>query len=112
MKTDDFNYTLPAERIAQTPVEPRDRSRLMVLDRKSGTLQDRHFYELGDFLRSDDLLVFNDSRVIPARLFGLQKGSTTRWSCCCSTVEGEHVGKTLARPGKKVRKDTECALCA
>ncbi len=70
----DFDYHLPPERIAQTPVEPRDHSRLLVLDRATGKLEHRHFYEIGRYLRPGDLLVANDSRVLPARLYG-QKAS-------------------------------------
>lgn len=69
MKTDDFFYNLPPERIAQTPVEPRHNSRLLVLDRHSGDLQHRHFYDLTDFLNPGDVLVINQTRVIPARLY-------------------------------------------
>ena len=70
MDTSLFDYTLPAELIAQQPAEPRDNSRLMVLERKSGALQHLHFRDIGQFLRAGDLLVGNDSRVIPARLHG------------------------------------------
>ncbi len=70
MKTSDFDYSLPLELIAQTPVEPRDASRLMVLNRSDGSLEHRKFFEIVDYLRTGDVLVFNDSRVIPARLSG------------------------------------------
>lgn len=69
MKTADFTYDLPPELIAQTPIEPRDASRLLVLDRSTGTIGHRHFYELPDLLQAGDVLVVNDSRVIPARIF-------------------------------------------
>jgi S-adenosylmethionine:tRNA ribosyltransferase-isomerase len=69
MKTSDFDYDLPPELIAQTPAEPRDHSRLLVLDRSSGAIQHACFYQLGDFLRPGDLLVLNRTRVIPARLY-------------------------------------------
>jgi len=70
LKTAEFDYQLPPELIAQTPIEPRDSSRLMVLDRRAGSISHHHFYDLPEFLRSGDLLVHNESRVIPARLFG------------------------------------------
>lgn len=70
MQTADFDYDLPAEFIAQQPIEPRDASRLLVLDRATGSIQHAHFRELGQFLRPGDLLVLNNTRVIPARLFG------------------------------------------
>lgn len=70
MNTSDFDYDLPPQFIAQTPIEPRDASRLLVLDRADGTLKHRVFREIGEYLRPGDLLVFNESKVIPARLFG------------------------------------------
>ncbi|MDP3047080.1 MAG: tRNA preQ1(34) S-adenosylmethionine ribosyltransferase-isomerase QueA [Chloroflexota bacterium] len=75
MKTADFDYSLPRERIAQTPLEPRDASRLLVLHRDTGLLEHRVFREITDYLRPGDLLVANESRVIPARLFGHKAGS-------------------------------------
>ncbi|MFA5935925.1 MAG: tRNA preQ1(34) S-adenosylmethionine ribosyltransferase-isomerase QueA [Patescibacteria group bacterium] len=68
MKTSDFDYVLPPERIAQTPVRPRDHSRLMVLDRKTGAIEHRRFFEIGEYLKPGDLLVVNDSKVFKARL--------------------------------------------
>ena len=67
MRTDDFDYYLPEEMIAQTPMEPRDHSRLLIIDRKTGELTHRHFYDIIDYLQPGDLMVMNDSRVIPAR---------------------------------------------
>ena len=66
----DFYYDLPEELIAQTPVEPRNASRMMCVDRVTGEIQHKHFYNLCDSLKEGDLLVMNDSRVIPARLYG------------------------------------------
>ena len=74
MKTSDFDYELPPELIAQTPIEPRDHSRLLVVNRADESITHRHFYELPDLLREGDVLVFNDSRVLPARLFGHRVG--------------------------------------
>jgi len=70
MRTEEFYYDLPEHFIAQFPAEPRDHSKLLVLDRKSGELEDRHFYDIIDYLKPSDLLVVNETRVIPARLFG------------------------------------------
>ena len=70
LRTADFDYHLPEERIAQHPIEPRDASRMMVLDRKTGTMTHRHFYDVLDYLQPNDVLVINDSKVIPARLYG------------------------------------------
>jgi len=72
VRTADFDYELPADLIAQTPIEPRDASRLMVVDRKSGQIIHRHFYDLPSLLQSGDRLVLNQSRVLPARLFALK----------------------------------------
>ena len=70
MRTSDFDYHLPPELIAQKPIEPRDSSRLMVLHRDTGALEHRHFPDLLEYLRPGDVMVFNQSRVIPARLYG------------------------------------------
>ena len=70
MKTSDFYYDLPQELIAQTPIQRRDASRLMTLDRKTGAVGHRHFYDLPDLLNPGDCLILNDSRVLPARLLG------------------------------------------
>jgi S-adenosylmethionine:tRNA ribosyltransferase-isomerase len=70
MKTSDFDYVLPPEYIAQTPIEPRDASRLLVLKRADGSMRHVHFYQIGEFLNPGDVLVVNQTRVIPARLFG------------------------------------------
>ena len=72
MEVTDFDYDLPQELIAQTPVEPRDSSRLLVMDKKTGELEHRHFFNLPEYLKPGDLLVFNDTRVIPARLHGFK----------------------------------------
>ena len=74
MKTHDFYYDLPEELIAQTPVEPRDHSRMLVVHRGDGKLEHKHFYDILDYLRPGDVLVVNDTRVIPARLIGERAG--------------------------------------
>lgn len=75
MKTTDFDYELPLERIAQTPLEPRDSSRLFVYDRKTGKIDHSHFYNLSDFLYPGDLLVLNQTRVLPARIYARKEGT-------------------------------------
>ena len=84
MKTSDFDYSLPPELIAQTPVEPRDSSRLMVLNRGDGSIEHHRFSQIVDYLREGDVLVFNDSRVIPARLEArkIDSGGRRRFYCC------------------------------
>ena len=71
MKTSDFAYHLPEELIAQTPVTPRDHSRMLVYDRATSQVAHRHFYDLPQYLRAGDALVLNDTKVIPARLLGV-----------------------------------------
>ena len=73
MKTSDFYYALPQELIAQTPVEPRDSSRLLVYDRASKTIEHKHFYDIADYLRKGDVLVVNNTKVLPARIYGCKE---------------------------------------
>ena len=107
MKTSDFYYELPKESIAQQPVEPRDSSRMLVYNRADGSIQHRHFYDLPDYLAAGDLLVVNDTKVIPARLLGHREGydgeveflllkrlSNTDWQC-------------ITRPAKKLKVGTQ-----
>jgi S-adenosylmethionine:tRNA ribosyltransferase-isomerase len=101
MRTDDFDYTLPPEFIAQTPVEPRDHSRLMVLHRPSGTLQHGRFYDLPSWLRPGDVLVFNDTRVIPARLFG-QKDTGAKLEILLLQRLEANTWQTLVKPAKRL----------
>ena len=102
MKTSDFDFALPQELIAQTPLQRRDASRLLTLDRQTGTTGHHHFYELPRFLRPGDCLVMNDSRVIPARLLGRRP---TGGSCeiLLLTDRGDDVWECLVRPGRKLR---------
>jgi len=101
MKTSDFDYQLPPELIAQTPVEPRDKSRLMVLHRNTGSIEHRSFLDILEYLERGDTLVFNDSRVIPARLSG-RKGESAVEVLLLRRV-GNRLWETLVRPGKKVK---------
>ncbi len=101
MKVADFDYYLPTELIAQSPMEPRDHSRLLVLHREDGRLEHRHFYDLPDYLRPGDVLVFNDTRVIPARLLG-RKDSGARAEVFLLTRLQEGEWEVLVRPGKKL----------
>ncbi|MBM3945765.1 MAG: tRNA preQ1(34) S-adenosylmethionine ribosyltransferase-isomerase QueA, partial [SAR202 cluster bacterium] len=103
MKTSDFDYDLPEDLIAQTPVEPRDHSRLLVLSRADGSIQHRRFYDLPHFLRKGDVLVFNDSRVFPARLRGrrLDGAGATIELLLLSRLEGD-AWRALVRPGRRL----------
>ena len=105
MKTSDFVYDLPEELIAQTPAERRDASRLLVLDRDTGAMEHRHFYDLPDYLRPGDCLVLNDSRVIPARLFGVRPTGGAVEVVLLKDM-GDGLWECLARPGKKMRPGT------
>ena len=73
MKTDDFDFELPSELIAQTPLEKRDASKLLVLDKETGKIEHKHFTDIIDYLEKGDVLVINDTKVIPARLFGIKE---------------------------------------
>lgn len=108
MKTEDFFYDLPAKFIAQTPIEPRDHSRLLVLERETGRIDHHRFFEIGKFLRPGDLLVVNETRVFPARFFGsklpgggkveillLKKVDNLTWECL--------VGGSGMKPGRQIQ---------
>ena len=99
----DFYYDLPEELIAQTPVEPRNASRLMKVDRQTGEIVNSHFYNLCDFLKKGDLLVMNDSRVLPARLYGEKEGTGAFMEFLLLEQKGDKLWEILVRPGKKAK---------
>ena len=107
MKKSDFYYNLPEELIAQTPVTPRDHSRLMVVDRESGAITHRHFYNLCDILQKGDLLVMNDSRVLPARLYGEKVDNGTFIEFLLLEQKGDKRWEIICRPGKKAKVGTK-----
>lgn len=114
MKTHDFWYELPEELIAQTPLEKRDTSRLLVLDKNSGEIKHRHFYDILDYLNPGDCLVMNDSRVLPARLLGqrptggvvelllLRDLGDGKWECLAKPGRKLQVGQEVHFPGNKL----------
>ncbi|MEE1218710.1 MAG: tRNA preQ1(34) S-adenosylmethionine ribosyltransferase-isomerase QueA [Ruminococcus sp.] len=104
MKTSDFYYDLPKELIAQTPVEPRDSSRLLLLNRTSGEIEHKHFYDIIDSLNEGDLLVANDSRVLPARIFGIKDETGARVEFLLLKQVSGNRWETLCKPGKKARE--------
>lgn len=104
MKTSDFFYELPKELIAQTPVEPRDSSRLLVLDRKTGGIEHKHFYDIIDYLHEGDLIVANDSRVLPARIYGVKDETGARVEFLLLKQISGNRWETLCKPGKKARE--------
>lgn len=107
MKTSDFYYDLPKELIAQTPLEPRDSSRLLVLDREKQTLEHKHFYDIIDYLNEGDLLVANDSRVLPARIYGIKDETGARVEFLLLKQIANNRWETLCKPGKKARVGTK-----
>ena len=110
MKTSDFDYKLPLGQIAQTAIEPRDHSRLMVLSRKDGNMEHRYFYEVSDYLRSGDILVCNDSRVIPARLLGRKVDGGAKVELLLLRKLERGIWETLARPGRRLKAGTKLEL--
>ena len=106
MLLSDFMYDLPEDRIAQTPVEPRDHSRLMVLHRATGAIEHRRFFDIIDYLRPGDCLVINETKVIPARLYGTRPSGGA-----CEVLLLKQLGpkrwETLVRPGKKLKPGAE-----
>ncbi|MDU5460667.1 tRNA preQ1(34) S-adenosylmethionine ribosyltransferase-isomerase QueA [Anaerococcus vaginalis] len=108
MRTEDFDYNLPEELIAQHPADKRDFSRLMVVDRKTGKREDKHFYDIIDYLNEGDLLVMNDTRVIPARLFGHREGKEEKIEVFLLENIEDDKWEVLVRPGKKMKIGTKC----
>lgn len=106
MKTSDFYYDLPQELIAQTPIQQRDASRLMTLNRATGEIGHRHFCELTDFLNPGDCLILNDSRVLPARLLGQRTPGGGACEVLLLTDRGQDTWECLVRPGRKMRTGT------
>ena len=104
MKTHDFYFDLPPELIAQTPLERRDGSRLLVLDKSTGAVEHRHFYDLPEYLHPGDCLILNNSRVLPARLLGHRLPGGGACEILLLIARGDNVGECLVRPGKKLRK--------
>ncbi len=104
MRTEDFDYNLPEELIAQTPLKERTLSRLMVLSKNTGEYEHKHFFDLADYLKEGDVLVFNNTKVIPARLFGVKEGGTAGIETLllkrCSIDEWE----VLLKPAKRIKQ--------
>ena len=101
MKTKDFYYDLPEELIAQTPVEPRDASRLMTLDKTTGTIGHYHFRDIVDLLREGDCLILNDSRVLPARIYGVKEDTGRPRGVPAAGKQGERPVGSSGRPWEK-----------
>lgn len=103
MKVSDFDYFLPEELIAQVPLKERQSSRLLVLNKENGNISHRHFYDIGDFLSSGDCLVLNNTRVIPARLYGVRKDTGGAVEFLLLSQKEKDVWEVIVKPGKKAR---------
>ena len=103
MRTSDFDYHLPPELIAQSPIEPRDSSRLLVLHRDTGALEHRNFRDILDYLRPGDVMVFNESRVIPARLYGHRADTGSRVEFLLLRKNPDGTWQAMAKPGRRLR---------
>ena len=110
MKTSDFDYDLPEELIAQTPVEPRDHSRLLVYHRKDGQVEHKHFYDIIDYLNPGDALVINETKVIPARLLGVKEDTGVPVEVLLLRRHSATDWEALVRPGRRLRPGTVCSF--
>lgn len=103
MKKTDFYYDLPQEQIAQTPIEPRDASKMMVIDRVDNTIEHKHFYDFIDFLNQGDCLILNDTRVLPARLYGIKEETEARVEFLLLNQREKDVWEVITGPGKRAK---------
>ena len=110
MKTSDFDYVLPEELIAQTPMEPRDHSRLMVVHRGTGAIEHRRFYDLPQYLRPGDALVINETKVIPARLLGVKEDTGVPVEVLLLRRENATDWEALVRPGRRLKPGASCVF--
>ena len=110
MKTSDFDYLLPEQLIAQTPIEPRDHSRMMVVHRDTDAIEHRHFYDLTDYLRPGDALVLNETKVIPARLLGVKEDTGVPVEVLLLRRENATDWEALVRPGRRLKPGAVCVF--
>ena len=110
MDKKDFYYDLPEELIAQDPLEKRSNSKMMVLDKKSGDVTHRHFYDIKEYLHPGDCLVINNTKVIPARLLGEREGTGAKVELLLLKRKTDDVWETLVKPGKKARIGTKLSF--
>ena len=106
MKTSDFDYELPEELIAQTPLKDRSSSRLMVLNKETGNVDHRHFYDIVDMLDNNDVLVLNDTKVIPARLYGTKEETNALIEVLLLKELGDNTWECLTKPAKRIKVGT------
>ena len=110
MRTSDFDYQLPRELIAQTPLEPRDSSRLLVLHRDTGRIEHRYFHDMVEYLHPGDVMVLNESRVIPARLRGHREDTGGKVELLLLQQQGPGIWKALVQPGRRLRPGMRVVL--
>ena len=106
MKTDDFDYYLPENLIAQTPINKRDESKLMVLNKETGTIEHRHFADIIDYLTPNDVLVLNDTKVMPARLIGQKEDTNGHIELLLLKNTKNNIYECLCKPAKRVKVGT------
>ena len=106
MKVEDFDYNLPEELIAQTPLEKRDASRLLVLNKETGSIEHKHFYDIVDYLEEGDTLVLNDSKVLPARLIGIKEETNAVIEILLLKNIEKDTWETLAKPARRIKVGT------
>ena len=106
MKTDDFDYYLPEELIAQTPIRKRDSSKLMILDKNTGEIKHEVFHNIIDYLHKGDVLVLNDTKVIPARLIGTKEVTNAVIEVLLLKDIGDNIWECLTKPAKRIKEGT------
>lgn len=107
MKTDDFDFDLPEHLIAQTPLDKRDNSKLLVLDKETGEIEHKHFYDIIDLLDENDVLVLNDTKVLPARLYGIKEGTDAHIEILMLKEHQKDEWECLVKPAKRVKIGTK-----
>lgn len=107
MKKEDFYYELPKERIAQTPIEPRDTSKMMVINRKNDVIEDKHFYDIIDYFNEGDCLILNDTKVLPARLYGVKEDTGAHVEFLILTQKENDVWEVITGPGRRAKLGTK-----
>ena len=106
MKVEDFDFDLPKDLIAQTPIKDRDTSRLLVLNKDNGDIKHKHFYDILDYMEKGDTLVLNDTKVLPARLYGVKEETNAAIEILMLKDNGEDVWECLVKPAKRVKEGT------
>ena len=106
MKVEDFDFDLPKDLIAQTPIKDRDTSRLLVLNKDNGDIKHKHFYDILDYMEKGDTLVLNDTKVLPARLYGVKEETNAAIEILMLKDNGEDIWECLVKPAKRVKEGT------